>query len=66
LPDLSSARPGWSFLDVGQLTFRDGVGCHMLARFRKKLVTAGYDVRFIHASPIIRRVMDLISEESSS
>jgi anti-anti-sigma factor len=53
------------FLDVGQLTFCDGVGCHMLARFRKRTVAAGYDVRFIHASPIIRRVMDLIGEEAN-
>jgi anti-anti-sigma factor len=53
------------FLDVGQLTFCDGVGCHILERFRKAVAAAGYDVRFIHARPLIRRVMALIAEASS-
>lgn len=50
------------FLDIGQLTFCDGDGCHLLAQFRKEVAAAGRDVRFIHASPLIRRVMDLIGD----
>ena len=52
------------FLEVGQLTFCDGVGCHMLAHFRKETAAAGYDVRFVHASPLMRKVMHLMGEAS--
>ena len=53
------------FLDVGQLTFCDLDGCHILARFRKEIAAAAYDVRFIHASPVMRKVMHLVAESSS-
>ncbi|QWZ08640.1 STAS domain-containing protein [Nocardioides panacis] len=51
------------FLDVAGLTFCDVEGCRMLAQFRTEIAAAGCDVRIIHASPIIRKVMDLIGAE---
>ena len=52
------------FLDVGQLTFCDGVGCRILTSFQQETAAAGYDVRFVHASPLMRKVMHLMGEAS--
>ena len=64
LAGIGLGRASLVYLDLRLLTFCDVASCRTLLRFERQSKAAGHDVRIHRATPIVRKVMSILSDAS--